>query len=75
MNEYLKLGIYIHKKNGSLAIVTIPEGKDSKFDWNIDKGRTRKHPFFRIKQSIFEEGQGEWFFQKSLKQYEFLNEY
>lgn len=65
------LGMYKHKKNGKTAIARA--SKDPKNDWEIDKGKVVNHPIFRnMKQSVSEFGTGNYFFNRSLKDYEYV---
>ena len=67
-----KLGIYKHKKTGKIAIAKPSEEKNR--EWEIDKGKTANHPLFRIKVRVTETGIGNFFFNKSLKDYEWVSE-
>lgn len=66
------LGEYVHKKNGKKAFAI--KAKDERNDWEIDKGKVQPHPLFRIRQSVTEVGTGNYFFNKSLKDYELITE-
>lgn len=67
-----KYGVYIHTKNGSFAVAEPP--KEGSHCWTIDKGRVKAHPIFRCKLAMVEEGTGNFFFNKSLRNYELLEE-
>ncbi len=64
------LGTYKHKKNGKTAIAKKPA--DPKNDWEIYKGKKESHPVFRITQEVHEAGTGNYFFNRSLKDYELV---
>lgn len=66
------LGTYKHKKTGKLA--TARNDSNGKYDWIIDKGKKQKHPFFRLTMPMVEQGTGNYFFNKSLKDYELVVE-
>lgn len=68
-----RYGLYIHKKTGALALAEPPKEEGS-FKWTIDKGRIKAHPFFRLKIAMVEEGTGNFFFNKSLNNYEYVED-
>lgn len=67
-----KFGIYRHKKTGKEAIAKPP--REPKYDWEIHKGKKQNHPLFRIKFEVYENGTGNFFFNKSLKDYEWVRD-
>ena len=67
-----RLGKYKHKKSGKLAIAR--KSRDRDREWEIDKGKRRRHPFFRVTLPVYESGTGNFFFNKSLKDYEWIGE-
>ena len=68
-----KFGIYKHKKTGKEAVAK-PATNNKRYDWEIHKGKKQKHPLFRITFEVYEEGTGNFFFNKSLKDYEFVRD-
>lgn len=65
----MKEGIYFHEKKGfALAFI------NSDNQWTIDKNYKRRHPFLRCSTQIVEILTGEYFFNKSLKNYTFICE-
>ncbi len=66
------LGEYRHKKNGKMA--KAEASTESKYDWAIDKGKVVNHPIFRMKVKMVEQGTGNYFFNKSLKDYELVDD-
>lgn len=66
-----KEGVYFHPKKG-MAIVE--KSEDKSYDWKIDKNKKKRHPLFRFDIPVHEAGTGEYFFIKSLKDYEYIGE-
>lgn len=64
-------GVYFHEKKG-IALATLQEDKRA---WVIDKNKKVNHPFWRIKHNVVENLTGEYFFEKSLKGYEYIGEF
>jgi hypothetical protein len=70
--DQYKFGVYIHKKKGNFAVAYKPEDKG---DWDIDTGMMKKHPIFRgISVHVVHNGTGDYFFNKVLKNYEYIGE-
>lgn len=68
----VRYGHYKNRKTGKLAVAKPrPEGKNG---WIIDKGKVKAHPIFRMKVGIVEEGTGNYFFNRSLKDYDWESE-
>lgn len=67
-----KPGVYRNIRTGKLAIATASEKKGE--DWEIDKGKIVNHPLFRIKQHVTQYGTGNYFFNRCLKGFEFIQE-
>jgi hypothetical protein len=68
----IRFGKYKHKTNGNVAFASRSHVKGR--EWEIDKGKVQNHPIFRIKVKVVEEGTGNYFFWRSLKNYEFVSE-
>ena len=66
----MKEGIYFHEKKG-FAIVSLG---DDKRMWVVDKNIKKRHPFLRGTVNVVEELSGDYFFNKSLKGYEYISE-
>lgn len=73
MNEEKEIvfGVYFHPKKG-FAIVE--PSKRLKDEWQIDKNKKKPHPLFRFEINVVEIGTGKYFFNKSLKDYEYIGE-
>jgi hypothetical protein len=69
----IRYGVYKNRKTGKIAIATKSE-ESERYDWVIDKGVKKQHPFFRVKLSVVAEGTGNFFFNKDLKNFDFLTE-
>ena len=67
-----KLGVYKHKKSGKEAVAR--KAANERYEWEIDKGKTVPHPIFRAQMGLVEEGTGNYFFNKSLKNYEWVKD-
>jgi hypothetical protein len=67
-----KLGVYIHKKTKKIALAHSYTERGC--EWSIDQGKTQNHPFFRIKLAVTKTGNGNFFFHRTLKDYDFLQE-
>lgn len=65
-------GVWIHKTNNKIAIARPFTEKGC--EWEIDQGKVVNHPLFRIKQSVTKTGNGNFFFNRELKNYKFLQE-
>lgn len=63
-----KYGVWINRKTKKIAIAKDIDGDK----WTIDKGVLKRHPILKIKQSIYAEGNGNYFFHRELQRYEFL---
>ena len=64
-------GVYVHKSNGKIAIA---EGYgDTGLLFKIDKNE-KKRGLFGM-HNVFETGSGNYFFNKSLSNYEYLGEF
>jgi len=66
----MKEGVYFHDKKGFAVASYL---KDQGF-WEVDKNKTKNHPIFRVKINVVERLTGEYFFSKSLKDYEYIGE-
>jgi hypothetical protein len=64
-------GVYFHPKKG-FAIAE--PSSDQRNDWQIDKNQKRPHPLFRFEIDVVESGTGKYFFNRSLRGYEYIGE-
>lgn len=67
-----RLGSYKHRRNGKIAIARKP--KESKYDWEIDTGKKQRLPILRGSFPISQVGTGNYFFNKILKDYDFVTD-
>lgn len=73
--NWLKFGVYIHKTNGKLSEMRRPTQENDKgYDFIFDEGNVRKHPLLRMRWGVVLRGQGEYFFNRAIKNYEHLGE-
>ena len=49
--------------------------KESCWDFIFDTGKIQKHPILRVSWGVVQQGQGEYFFNKAIKNYEYLGEF
>ena len=71
----LKFGAYVHKTNGSIAIASKP--KEGGMHFEIDKDKKQKvwlGGAMSVTTNLVETGTGEYFFNNSLRNYEYLGE-
>lgn len=67
-------GVYM-KKNGSLLALMKPsESEDMKYDFIIDSGMSKPHPFLRARVHYVERMTGLYFVEQRLKGCEYLGE-
>ena len=65
-------GVYFHPKKGfAIAEPTTENGNK----WKIDKNESKPHPLFRVQMSVVQAGTGNYFFNKTLKGYEYIGEF
>lgn len=62
-------GVYFHPKKGIAVLSGELNG------WEVDKNLKKPHPLLRINIQCVERGTGEYFLQRSLKNYEFVGEF